>query len=280
MRSRLIPFALLLAAACSFDVGQFFFHPTVEDRVTENLSGALAVPAAVAVNPDSFSFAVFSDIHTEPGEPALLDTFALDISAHHIDFFCVLGDITDAGTPEEFALAKTSLDRVGIPYYVTCGNHDFYQSAGWQSFKQTFGPSCYSVVIAGRVKLIFMDSADGALGARQFDWLAAELADTSVVKVVGTHYPIFDGTDPIMWRIASTAERYKLEHLLEKYQARAYCAGHVHGWRHTTVGDVDHFTCGTMCPGGLDYGEKKGYLLFTFAHDSLAWTHVEIPATP
>jgi len=40
---------------------------------------------------------------------------------------------------------------------------------------------------------------------------------------------------------------------------------------------VHHFTCGAMAPDGvgLDYG-NPGFLLFTFAHDSLSWEFVEI----
>jgi len=77
-----------------------------------------------------------------------------------------------------------------------------------------------------------------------------------------------------MWRIASPVERAKLQSLLEKYGVYAWCAGHIHGWRHAVVEGVNHFTCGTMVPGALDYGTGKGYLLFTFVHDSLSWQRV------
>ena len=137
------------------------------------------------------------------------------------------------------------------------------------------GPSCFPVVIADRIKLIFLDTADGTIGPTQFDWFETELQDSACIKLVLTHFPVFDGEKPIMWRMASAAERAKLQSLLEKYAVYAWCAGHIHGLRHTQVGAVHHLTCGAMAPGVLDYG-NPGYLLFTFAHDSLSWKFVEI----
>jgi hypothetical protein len=78
-----------------------------------------------------------------------------------------------------------------------------------------------------------------------------------------------------MWRLASDAERVKVQSLLGQNDVYAWCAGHIHGWRHAQVDSVNHFTCGAMAPGTLDYG-NPGYLLFTFAHDSLSWQFVEL----
>jgi len=99
--------------------------------------------------------------------------------------------------------------------------------------------------------------------------------DSSYIKIVLTHYPVFDGEQPIMWRLASDAERAKVQSLLQRYGAYAWCAGHIHGLRETRVGSVRHLTCGAMAPGVLDYG-NPGYLLFTFARDSLSWQFVEL----
>ena len=90
-------------------------------------------------------------------------------------------------------------------------------------------------------------------------------------------FAVFDGEKPIMWRLSSPVERAKVQSLLEKYGAYAWCAGHIHGLRHTQVGTVHHLTCGAMAPDkvGLDYG-NPGFLLFTFAHDSLSWQFVEL----
>lgn len=266
--------ALFAAAGCEWDIGQALFHPAADARVQESFE--LPTPAAVAVAPDSFRFAMFGDIHIRHDTVSMLGRFRQDVGPKGIDFFCVVGDLAHDGMTDEYARAESVLDAVGIPYYVTAGNHDLYQADGWQSFKTTFGPATYAVVIADRLKLIFLDTADGTVGAQQFDWLEQELGDSTHTKLVGTHFPMYDGAGPIMRRIASTAERQKLESRLRDGGAYGYVAGHIHGWRHALVEGVNHFTVGSMPPTAaeLDYG-RRGYLLFTFAHDSLSWERID-----
>lgn len=266
--------ALLALCACEWDIWAIATRPTVEDRVRENLTGEPPAPGPVPVNPDSFQFAVFGDPQMGHDNVSNLGRFRQDVVAKGIDFFCALGDLTNDATPDEVNSLKLDLDRVGIPYYATIGNHDLFQADGWERFKQNYGPSCFPVVIADRIKLIFLDTADGTIGPTQFAWLESELKDSRFVKILLTHYPIYDGEEPIMWRLASPVERVKLQSLLVKYGVYAWCAGHIHAWRHAVVDGVNHFTCGTMAPGAPDYGTGKGYLLFTFAHDSLSWQRV------
>ena len=267
--------ALLASCACEYDLWGIATRKTVEQRVRENLSGEPPAPGPVAVNPDSFRFAVFGDPQIGHDNVNSLGRFRQEVSGRGIDFFCVLGDMTSDATGDEVDSVKLDLDRVGIPYYATIGNHDLYQADGWERFKENYGPSCFPVVIADRIKLIFIDTADGTIGPTQFDWFEAELRDSARIKIVLTHYPVFDGERPIRWRLASSAERAKVQSLLERYDVYAWCAGHIHGLRYMQVGAVRHFTCGAMAPGNLDYG-NPGYLLFTFANDSLSWEFVEL----
>lgn len=266
--------ALLAFCACEWDLWGILTRPTVEERVKENLSGEPPAPEPVAVNRDSFCFAVFGDPQIGHDYQSSLNRFKQEATDRGIDFFCVLGDLTNDATPDEVDTIKLQLDRVGIPYYVTIGNHDLFQADGWERFKANYGPSCFPVVIADRIKLIFLDTADGTLGPSQSDWLESELADSRFTKIVLTHFPVFDGEKPIMWRLASATERAKVQSLLGQNDVYAWCAGHIHGLRHTQVGTVRHLTCGAMAPE-LDYG-TAGYLLFSFAHDSLSWQFVDL----
>jgi 3',5'-cyclic AMP phosphodiesterase CpdA len=268
--------AALLVSGCDLDIGQFFFHPTVEERMADNLSGQLQVPAPVLVNPDSFRFAMFGDVHVQEDGTSLLEWFRDDAVPRGIDFFCVLGDLTDDATKEEQEIAKSQLDSVGRPYYCTLGNHDLYQAGGWEWFKTTFGPSCYTVVIGDRVKLLFLDSAEGMLGQEQFDWLETELGKSDeLVKIVATHFPLYDGTKPIMFRMPSTEERAKLISLFTRYGVHSMVSGHLHGWRYTRINETNYFISAMpFGHGHMDYG-NPGYVLFTWAHDSLGWERVE-----
>jgi hypothetical protein len=265
---------LLAIVGCDWDAGQFVFHPSVEQRVRESL--ALPAPGPVPVNPDSFSFALFGDPQVHADSVHRLGRFAADVRERGIALFAVLGDLTHDATESQLDFIKAALDSVGAPYYVTAGNHDLYQAGGWERFRATFGPATYSVVIADKLKLIFLDSASGTLGPTQLDWLEAELDDGGRhTKIVGTHYPLYDGSAPVIWRLGSTAERMRLLSMLRDHGAWAYASGHIHGWRHTEVSGTHHFICGSMAPGALDYG-TPGYLLLTFAHDSLAWQKIDI----
>jgi hypothetical protein len=78
-----------------------------------------------------------------------------------------------------------------------------------------------------------------------------------------------------MWRLASSQERYRLQYYLAQFSVLAYVAGHIHGWRHTTIDGVEHFIT-ALAPGAPDYG-TPGVLVFTFANDSLSWERVEVP---
>jgi len=266
--------AALLVSGCDLDVGQFFFHPTVAERMVDNLSGQLQAPGPVAVDPDSFRFAMFGDPQVRADGTSLLGRFRKDAAAKGIDFFCVLGDLTNDGTKEEQGFAKAQFDSVGRPYYCALGNHDLYQAGGWEWFKTTFGPSCYTVVIGGRVKLLILDTADGLLGQKQFDWLESELGKSDgLVKIVATHFSLYDGTKPIMFRMPSTEERAKLISLFARHGVHSMVSGHLHGWRYTRINGTNHFISG-MPPEGMDYG-NPGYVIFTWAHDSLGWEHVE-----
>jgi len=273
---RLVIAAALLLLACKWNLTQAVLHPTVEQRVNECLSGTIPWPGPVQVNPDSFRFAVLTDPHFGKSDTLDVTGIRAEFNRLGVDFFLVLGDLVHDGLADEYSLAVAMLDSIGLPYYSTIGNHDLYQADGWQQFKERFGPSCYVVTVGDQLKLIFLDTAEGAIGPTQFDWLDDELADTTVTKLVATHYPLYDGSMPGPYRLSSTAERNKLQHLLTNHHVPAIVSGHVHAWRHTAVDGVDHFIAGSMSPGALDYGDR-GMLVFTFARDSLAWTHVPFP---
>lgn len=263
-----------LIAGCKWDVTQFIFRPPVDQRIQECISGSIPIPPAAPVNPDSFRFAVFGDPQVGSDGKHLVGRFREDIKPKGIDFFCVLGDLTNDATQEQVGVIKAALDSVGVPYYATAGNHDLYQKEGWQRYKDNFGPSCYSVTIAGKLKLIFLDTAEGVIGSTQFDWLERELENSGrYITIVCTHFPCYDGIAPGIYRLASAAERHKLQSLLKRYGVYAIASGHIHGWRRTSISGVNHFVTGTMALN-LDYG-ANGYLLFTFARGSLYWERVD-----
>lgn len=261
---------LYLFPGCDYDLSQVFLHPDVEVRVKKSLE-LKPFPDTIFL-PDSFLFAVFGDPHIGNSAGNYLEEFHHHAESLGIAFFCVIGDLTESGEPVEFDSAAKLFNSIGR-YYVTIGNHEFYHSQGWESYQTHLGPSVYSVVIPPHSRLIFLDTGEGRLGATQFRFLEKELAESlPPLKLVLTHFPLYDDETPGVFRLASTAERTKLQSLLQKYKVYAICSGHIHGFRHTKINGVHHFIVGTMSKD-LDFG-KPGYLLFEFQSDSLTYRFI------
>ncbi|MEO0069236.1 MAG: metallophosphoesterase [candidate division WOR-3 bacterium] len=260
--------------SCELEPLQVLLHPDVETRVKESLNYIHLEPPLLG---DTFKFAVFSDIHIGNKSGCYLTEFTRSAESLEIDFFCVTGDLTHHGSKEEYDSLASALQSMAVFYglfnYVTLGNHDLYSDGSWENFKEHFGPSCASRTPHPRLKLIFLDTGEGRLGATQFQWLEKELSDTMpILKIVLTHFPLYDDKTPSIFRLASTAERTKLQSLLQKYKVYAICSGHIHGFRHTEINGVHHFIVGTMSKD-LDFG-KPGYLLFEFQSDSISYRFI------
>ncbi len=268
-----VPIAILsLFAGCDYDLTQIFFHPDVEIRVKQSLEQRPS-PDTLYL-PDSFLFAVFGDPHIGKPVGNYLTEFQRQAESLGLAFYCVLGDLTESGEPAEFdSVAK--LFKLSGRHYVTVGNHDLYHSRGWECFRKYFGASVLSVVIPNYIRMIFLDTGEGRLGTNQFQWLAGQLNESlPPLKLVLTHFPLYDDETPAISRLASTAERAKLQSLLQKNGVYAYCAGHIHGWRHREISGVHHFTVGTMSKA-LDF-PPAGYLLFMFRSGSLYWEFIPL----
>lgn len=265
--------AFFAVASCGKDLSQIVAAPSVATRVADSLSGSVSVPTAMTpVSSTDFKFAVFGDVQVRAENVTRLAAFKTAALARGVEFFVVLGDLTEDATNAELTQIKAGLDGVGLPYYTTIGNHDLFQggsAGGWPKWKTTFGAATYSVTIAGAVRLIFLDTASGDVGARQFQWLDGLLATSVPYTFVGSHYPIYDGFTPLMWRLSSVEERYKLTSLLSQRSVYALIAGHVHGYRQTTVGGVQHFTVGSMYPYELDFG-SAGFVMFHYLNGAMS----------
>lgn len=264
----------VLVSSCGKNPAEVFFHPCVDARFAD--SQAMTPPAAISVDPDEFNFAMFSDVHKLEGNPTLLSRFGADVVSKNISFFVVVGDLTENATTKEFNEVKSELTDVGRPYYAAIGNHDLFQAAdagGWGGWKSTFGPGTYSVTIGGVVRFIFLDSASGDIGDSQFAWLQSQLATKVQYTFVCSHYPIYDGMIPWIYRLESYEERFHLASLLNKNGVYMYVAGHLHGFRTGQVGQVQHLIVGSMYPGTLDVG-NHGYVLFSYKSGKLSWNWI------
>lgn len=279
MRNRIVwPLIALALSHCGKNLKQVFFHPDVETRLHDSINGGLPIPTStITPSTTSFNFAAFSDIQMPSSEKTMFDHFVPDVADKNISFFFVAGDLTEDGTPAEMTHVKEVLDTAGIPYFVTLGNHDLFQApdqGGWGAYKSTFGPGTYSVQIGSEVRLVFLDTGSGEIGSSQFKWLEDQLSVFVKYTIVSTHYPIYEGQAPWIFRLESYQERYRLTALLNKYNVYAFVAGHLHGYEYAKVGNVEHFIVGSMYPFALDLG-NHGYLLFSYNNGSMSFRWVD-----
>lgn len=275
-RNKLIYFvAFLSLISCKKDITAFFNHASIETRVEESLSFPGLLSGEVSIDTTDFKFAVFSDIHTTEESIHTLDQLGQDVVEYDIDFLIVAGDLTENGLELEYSRSRKNLWELAIPYYVTIGNHDLYQKDGWSTWMKYYGPSTYSIRVSNYIQFIFIDSASGSIGKTQMQWLEGELKDCLPNTIVVSHYPIYNGISPSIWRLSSSEERYRMTSLLRDYNVMAYISGHYHSFEHYDLSGIEHFIVGSMYPESLDSG-TRGYLLCSFKNGQFDWQKIEV----
>lgn len=149
----------------------------------------------------SFTFAYLSDIHIAEGAKSVEDVQACiaDINANSLISFAIFaGDITEFGTDEEIALAKSIFDGLNKPYYVVAGNHDAkWSESGCNTFVKEFGYEEFEFDCGG-IKFIGTNSgpnmrmAPALLPRESMVWLdsLSKSIDKEQPVIFINHYPM------------------------------------------------------------------------------------------
>ena len=102
-----------------------------------------AVPYRSGYGDKPVRFAFITDVHIAVGAPSVEDLrlCVRDINRQQeLDFVIFGGDITDFGSDEEIALAKSLIDSLQVRHYVLAGNHDAnWSESGCNTFLSVFG---------------------------------------------------------------------------------------------------------------------------------------------
>ncbi len=149
----------------------------------------------------NFSFAYLSDVHIALGAKAIEDAEACvaDINKNpDIAFSILAGDITEFGTDEEIALAKSIFDKLEKPYYIVAGNHDAkWSESGCNTFLKEFGYEEFEFDYQG-IKFIGTNSgpnmrmAPALLPRESMVWLdsISKAVDPLQPVIFINHYPM------------------------------------------------------------------------------------------
>lgn len=128
--------------------------------------------------PIKFSFAVMADSHKDLSN---LQKALSQAKSQNSQFIIGIGDFSDVGTIEELEATKLQYDGIGIPYYLTPGDHDLWDSrdkdkAAEENFKQVFGDP-YQAFTHDNTRIILFYNSDNysGLDSTQLQWLEDEL---------------------------------------------------------------------------------------------------------
>jgi len=180
---------------------------------------------------EPFRFALFTDLHISPANPIPSEDLTRavdDVNAlTGIDFVIVSGDVSESGDGKSLQAAKTMLDKLKMPYYITAGNHETkWSESGFTDFTRIFGNDKFSFAHKGCKFIGFttgpiIKMGDGHIAPQDIDWVDAELkkAGTEVPVFVITHYPLQTG-DVDNW--------YDMTDVLRKYNVQTLLNGHYH----------------------------------------------------
>lgn len=178
-----------------------------------------------------FSFALFTDTHISQSNPTPLADLHNSVNEVNQDsaiaFVLVSGDVTESGDSLSMVAAKSVLDELRVPYYVTSGNHETkWSESGCMDFTDVFGADRFCFVYNECCFIGFnsgpvIKMADGHVAPQDISWMREQLDKLPQGTVVFpvTHYPLQTG-DVDNW--------YDVTNLLRKYNVQAVLGGHYH----------------------------------------------------
>ena len=130
-----------------------------------------------------FVIAQISDLHCGGPHflPNLLERAINEVNDLGPDIVVVSGDLTTFGFKEEYAEAKSYLDRLACAAVVVIpGNHDS-RNVGYVHFERLFGERS-SVLRVGQVTIVAVDSTEpdldhGEIGRGRYSWIEEQFDD-------------------------------------------------------------------------------------------------------
>lgn len=185
--------------------------------------------ATVIIQAQTFRFAHITDTHVggSTGAEDLIRTVDDINSQSDIDFVILSGDVTEFGSEKELLEAKSILSKLGIPCYITPGNHDSkWSESGNNDFVRILGAEGFSfekngLLFIGTASGPNMRMAPGLVPREQMVFLESTLKNMqnpSQPIIFINHYPLDE----------SLSNWYEVIDLLKTRNIQATLLGHGH----------------------------------------------------
>ncbi len=169
--------------AYNFIVGLLTFDPKDSLNSAKSVLQNGGQPTNTPENPPSnaailYSFAVMADSHLDYQN---LARALAQAKAEGTQFVVGIGDLSDVGTIDELTKTKAVYAAADLPYYITPGDHDMWDSRNQkkdasQNFMDVFGAP-YQSFTYKNTRFILINNADNYLGidSTQLAWIEDEL---------------------------------------------------------------------------------------------------------
>lgn len=253
------------SSACStYDLGGVIAAgSSVQERFEHSISmpDCASHPATIRTLQENYRFLVATDFHLrDQGDWDRLGGFLERAHTENFVAGLLLGDyMYEAGSSLE-RLRDSLNRRPEVTYLTAIGNHEVYKEGYQQAYRPVFGATCYAFRIESTDYsdlFIVLDSANGTLGVRQYDWLESLLAeerDKARHCFIGTHTHFFAPAGHV--DLVSTYpvdEWMKLLDLFARYRVTAVFSGHSHVRDDTTVEGVRYVTVASWCEDAREW---------------------------
>ena len=225
------------------------------------LPGALCAKEA-----GEFSFLVGNDLHYRDDRCApWLEAVAHAMKSHHADFCVINGDISEDGTAEQLASVREIFSSLGVPVFVTIGNHDYLAEDSRVAFEKIFPSSINYHFEHKGWQFVALDSTQGQrvfytrVQEPTLRWLDDTLPslDRRKPTVVLTHFPLGPRVLCRPLNAPAVLERFR------DYNLRAVFNGHWHGYSEREISSTTLTTnrCCSWWRKNNDGSPNKGFFL-------------------
>ena len=169
------------------------------------------------------------------------------------DVCLVTGDIVESATPQEYALARSALQRLSMPWYAIPGNHD-ERGEFRRAFAGTLTPRgedefVQYVIDDFPLRIIALDSivarrTHGELCSHRLRWLDRTLAAApGLPAVIMLHHPPFETHQPLIDGMCLSNPASFADVIRRHPQVEAIISGHVHRAIHSRVAHAQASSC-------------------------------------
>ncbi|MDZ4858181.1 MAG: metallophosphoesterase [Candidatus Hydrogenedentes bacterium] len=251
------------------------------DKVADKVKAIDVMPGA----PGKLTFAVIGDIHVlDARSTSIVNKAASSINANpDVRFTVMCGDIATDGNWSELKLAKSSLDRLGQPYFAIPGNHDVCMKAKdiYANYRKQFDEAEWHTENEGWL-FMGIDStneakSDVSIRPDQIELIEQQLKRTNANRPIAlfSHHPFNPNSKA--YRVQNADE---LIGLFSGHNLKLVAAGHFHGNQEETRDGI-LFTTTACCSSTRDNHDgttSKGYRLFHIENETITTKYVEVMA--